>query len=32
MAILDKKAELEGVKLPEDVRTFMATKNQVQRP
>jgi chromosomal replication initiator protein len=28
MAILDKKAELEGVKLPEDVRTFMATKSR----
>jgi chromosomal replication initiator protein len=26
MAILDKKAELEGVALPEEVRTFMATK------
>lgn len=28
MAILDKKAEAEGVKLPEDVRTFMATKTK----
>ncbi len=28
MAILDKKAELEGVLLPEDVRTFMATKTK----
>ncbi len=28
MAILDKKAELDGVKLPEDVRTFMATKTK----
>jgi chromosomal replication initiator protein len=28
MAILDKKAELDGVKLPEDVRTFMATKSR----
>jgi chromosomal replication initiator protein len=28
MAILDKKAELEGVKLPEDVRIFMATKTK----
>lgn len=28
MAILDKKAELEGVALPEDVRTFMATKTK----
>src|SRR6266849_135643 len=28
MAILDKKAELEGVKLPEDVRTFIATKTK----
>jgi chromosomal replication initiator protein len=28
MAILDKKAELEGVHLPEDVRTFMATKSR----
>ena len=26
MAILDKKAEVEGVALPEEVRTFMATK------
>ncbi|MGA2136403.1 MAG: chromosomal replication initiator protein DnaA [Bryobacteraceae bacterium] len=26
MAILDKKAEAEGVALPEEVRTFMATK------
>jgi chromosomal replication initiator protein len=28
MAILDKKAEVEGVMLPEDVRTFMATKTK----
>ncbi len=28
MAILDKKAGLEGVKLPEDVRIFMATKTK----
>jgi chromosomal replication initiator protein len=28
MAILDKKAESEGVKLPEDVRIFMATKTK----
>ncbi len=28
MAILDKKAEYEGVALPEDVRTFMATKTK----
>src|SRR5262249_50732240 len=28
MAILDKKAELEGIKLPEDVRIFMATKTK----
>jgi chromosomal replication initiator protein len=28
MAILDKKAEMDGVKLPEDVRTFMATKSR----
>jgi len=28
MAILDKKSELEGVKLPEDVRTFIATKTK----
>jgi chromosomal replication initiator protein len=28
MAILDKKAEGEGIKLPEDVRTFMATKTK----
>ena len=28
MAILDKKAELEGLKLPEDVRTFIATKTK----
>ncbi len=26
MAILDKKAEVEGVKLPDDVRTFMAPR------
>jgi chromosomal replication initiator protein len=28
MAILDKKAELEGMRLPEDVRTFIATKTK----
>jgi len=28
MAILDKKSQLEGVKLPEDVRIFMATKTK----
>ena len=28
MAILDKKAEMDGVKLPEDVRTLMATKSR----
>lgn len=28
MAILDKKAELEGIHLPEDVRIFMATKTK----
>ena len=28
MAILDKKAEAEGIALPEDVRTFMATKTK----
>ena len=28
MAILDKKAGAEGVNLPEDVRTFMATKTK----
>jgi chromosomal replication initiator protein len=28
MAILDKKAELDGVRLPEDVRTYMATKSR----
>ena len=28
MAILDKKAEAEGVALPEEVRTFMATKTK----
>jgi chromosomal replication initiator protein len=28
MAILDKKAESEGVKLPEDVRIFIATKTK----
>jgi chromosomal replication initiator protein len=28
MAILDKKCEVEGVALPEDVRTFMATKTR----
>jgi chromosomal replication initiator protein len=28
MAILDKKAEAEGVRLPEDVRAFMATRTK----
>jgi chromosomal replication initiator protein len=28
MAILDKKAEMEGVKLPEEVRSFIATKTR----
>ena len=28
MAILDKKAEAEGVRLPDDVRTFMASKTK----
>jgi chromosomal replication initiator protein len=28
MAILDKKAEAEGVKLPEDVRTFIASRTK----
>jgi chromosomal replication initiator protein len=28
MAILDKKAESEGVRLPEDVRIFIATKTK----
>ncbi len=28
MAILDKKAEAEGVKLPDDVRTFIANKTK----
>lgn len=28
MAILDKKAELDGIKLPEDVRIFLATKTK----
>src|SRR5947209_3724406 len=28
MAILDKKSQLEGVKLPDDVRIFMATKTK----
>ena len=28
MAILDKKAELEGIKLPEEVRIFIATKTK----
>jgi chromosomal replication initiator protein len=28
MAILEKKAEIEGVKLPEDVRIFIATKTK----
>ncbi len=28
MAILDKKSEAEGVKLPEDVRTFMAARTK----
>ena len=31
MAILDKKAEAEGVKLPDDVRTFMADEDQIER-
>ena len=31
MAILDKKAEAEGIKLPDDVRTFMASKTKSQR-
>src|SRR5437660_8295867 len=28
MAILDKKAEIEGLRLPEDVRTFIASKTK----
>ena len=28
MAILDKKAEAEGIKLPDDVRTFMASRTK----
>jgi chromosomal replication initiator protein len=28
MAILDKKAEVEGIKLPEEVRIFIATKTK----
>jgi chromosomal replication initiator protein len=28
MAILDKKAEAEGIRLPDDVRSFMATKTK----
>ncbi len=28
MAILDKKAEAEGIKLPDEVRTFMASKTK----
>jgi chromosomal replication initiator protein len=28
MAILDKKAEAEGIELPDDVRTFMASKTK----
>ena len=28
MAILDKKAEMEGIKLPEDVRIFIATRSK----
>jgi chromosomal replication initiator protein len=28
MAILDKKAEIEGIALPEDVRSFIATKTK----
>src|SRR5260370_10925694 len=28
MAIIDKKAELEGIKLPEEVRIFIATKTK----
>ena len=28
MAILDKKAEAEGIRLPEDVRIFIATKTK----
>lgn len=28
MAILDKKAEIEGIRLPDDVRTFMASKTK----
>jgi len=28
MAILDKKSEVEGIRLPDDVRTFMASKTK----
>jgi len=28
MAILDKKAEMEGIRLPEDVRIYIATKTK----
>ena len=28
MAILDKKAEMEGIKLPDDVRTFVASRTK----
>src|ERR1700738_2475089 len=28
MAILDKKSEAEGIKLPDDVRSFMASKTK----
>jgi chromosomal replication initiator protein len=28
MAILDKKAEIEGIRLPDDVRTFIASKTK----
>ena len=31
MAILDKKAEAEGVQLPDDVRTFMAIEDEIER-
>jgi len=30
MAILDRKAELEGVTLPEDVRVYIANKNEIK--